>query len=146
LSCRRFIERLANALYPPRDEPVGGRNLGPQEYRNRLWAYVDEKLSGTNRDFVLASLEDVGRRIDRLDSLANRGLHVSEVTAAEVQRLLIGMVTLTHDILTLEPPPTIARSEPYEEGVRRLFEEALRQSDELDEELHEEVDDEEDLK
>ena len=34
LSCRRFLQGLADALYPPRTEPVEGRSLGPNEYRN----------------------------------------------------------------------------------------------------------------
>lgn len=41
LSCRRFLERLANALQPPQDT-IGKdkRKLGPSQYRNRLWKYV----------------------------------------------------------------------------------------------------------
>ena len=44
LSCRRFLENLANALYPPRSEKVKGREVGAAAYRNRLWAYVEERL------------------------------------------------------------------------------------------------------
>jgi hypothetical protein len=125
VSCRRFLERLANALYPPRDELVNGRRVGSAEYRNRLWAYTEEKLSGTSRKVVLATLEDIGRRVDRIDELANKGVHAAEVTRTEVQRLIVGLVTLAYDILTLEPPSKVARLEPYENALRNFLSHTL---------------------
>jgi hypothetical protein len=125
ISCRRFLERLANALYPPLTTKEGDRKLGQAEYRNRLWAYVDKNLSGTNRDLVLATLEDVGNRIDGVDALANKGLHAPRVTAIEVDRLLVGLVLLVYDILMLQPPPKESPLAPYEESVREFFKDAV---------------------
>lgn len=98
LSCRRLLERLADALYPPGPSLPGARDLGHAQYRNRLWAYVDERLaqSESNRKVLQSSLEDIGNRVDRLDTLANKGLH-AQVDAAEVQRLLVGVVVLAYD-------------------------------------------------
>jgi len=39
LSCRQFLEGLANMLFPPREGLVKGRKVSTAEYRNRLWAY-----------------------------------------------------------------------------------------------------------
>lgn len=63
LSCRRFIGQLAGALYPPRNRPVNGRRVGPQEYRNRLWAYVEEH-AGSERSRIHGTLQELGSRLD----------------------------------------------------------------------------------
>jgi hypothetical protein len=124
LSCRRLLERLADALFPPRPSSPGGRELGQAQYRNRLWAYVDERLaqSETNRKVLQSSLEDIGTRVDRLDSLANKGLH-AQVDATEVQRLLVGLVVLAYDLLLLSPVPQKAPEEPYRDSVAKLMRE-----------------------
>jgi len=68
---------------------------------------------------VLASLDDVGRRIDKLDALANKGVHGTEISAAELQRLLVGLTSLTFDVLTIAPPQDKPLYESYE---KHLFE------------------------
>jgi hypothetical protein len=119
LSCRRFLERLADALYPPREVSEGERKLGRPQYRNRLWAYIEEHLEGRSKEVVLASFDDVGGRIDKLDALANKGIHGAEISAAELQRLLVGLTSLTFDVLTMAPPQDKPPYEPYE---KHLFE------------------------
>jgi hypothetical protein len=95
---------------------------------NRLWAYVENNLEGTGRDVVISTLTDIGGRIDRLHDLANKGIHAPKVNPAEMQRLLIGLVSTTYDILTLAPPPMKARMEPYAESVvefaKQLFDDS----------------------
>ncbi len=54
---------------------MNGRSVGPEAYRNRLWAYVEGHLKGSERDVVIAQVKDSGNSLDRLDSLANKGLH-----------------------------------------------------------------------
>jgi hypothetical protein len=54
LSCRRFLERLADALYPPRPGKINGHKVGQGEYRNRLWAYINDAIrSQTQRDIMI---------------------------------------------------------------------------------------------
>jgi hypothetical protein len=125
ISCRRFIQGLADALYAPRSEPVDGRNVGPDAYRNRLWAYVKEQLSTTEGKVVLAELSDVGTRLDRLDDLINKGLHRS-IPVADLRRLILGLVLLAYDLLTLAPPPTSAPTAPYAENVTRIAKDVVR--------------------
>ena len=116
-SCRRFLERLADVLYPAQAEPRDGREVTQANYLNRLWAYVDEKLKGTEHDVVVSTLTDIGKRIDRLNELANKGIHAPQVSPSEMQRLLVGLILTTYDILTLAPPPRKARMEPYVESL-----------------------------
>src|SRR5579884_3472772 len=44
LSGRRLLERTADYLFPPREETFNGRNVGPAEYKNRLWAYIEQAV------------------------------------------------------------------------------------------------------
>lgn len=121
--CRRLIEGLANTLYPARKEQVKGRDVGPEEYRNRLWAYVEERLDASKqaRDLVQKSLQDLGSRIDKLDKLANKGLHAS-TTLLEIDRLLIALVTVAYDLLSVTPPPIEVPIEPHLPELYKLIE------------------------
>ncbi len=104
LSCRRILENLADVVYPPRKELVGGRRVTKKEYRNRLWAYISDCLSGSEKELLLAELNDIGGRVDKIDALANKGIH-DKVSLSEARRLLLGEVILLYDLLTLAPPP-----------------------------------------
>lgn len=60
LSCRRFLERLADAVYPPRETPKDAKHkLGKADYLNRLWAYVQECLGPDGSKTALAEMGDV---------------------------------------------------------------------------------------
>ena len=127
-----MLERLADALYPARTQPVGGRQVGKAEYRNRLWAYIAQQLdaSATNKNLLQASLTDIGNRIDYVEKLANKGLH-GEVDSAEVQRLLVGLITLTFNILMLAPVPNSTPEEPYRESFVRMLRTIMDVNEEL---------------
>jgi len=120
LSCRRLLEQLADVLEPASKREHRGHKLGKAEYRNRLWTFADIQLGGAG-GYVLASLDDVGQRIDRLDTSANRGIHGPAVSPAEVQRMLAGLVALVYDLLTLTPPPSQSGyNKAYEVEAERL--------------------------
>ncbi|MBT2411727.1 hypothetical protein J7I94_14315 [Streptomyces sp. ISL-12] len=129
VSCRRFTEKLADCLYPPREEKVGGRKVGQAEYRNRLWAYVAENVtSDTTRELLIANVEDLGKRIDKLDGLSNKGLH-SDVSSADVNRLLLSLLVVAHDLISLRPPGGAFSYKPYETTIRAFMEEVLHQEE-----------------
>jgi hypothetical protein len=100
LSCRRFLERLANLIYPARTTAEGERKLGPEQFRNRLLAYVDSFL-GPNRS--AGAKKDFTSRLEMIVDVANKGLH-GEVAVDEVHRLVLNLALLTHDLLKLTPP------------------------------------------
>jgi hypothetical protein len=120
VSCRRYLEGLANILYPPRTGLVQGRKVTKDAYRNRLWAYITEKLGGTNQNLAFAQLDDIGHRIDAIDSLSNKGIH-GRVQRLDIERLLVALVTLTYDLFSLTLPPTEASYGPYDESVRQVI-------------------------
>ena len=116
ISCRRFLEGTANVLFPPQAQPRKGRDVGPEQYRNRLWAYVDDNLTGREGELLEAQLTDLGSRIDKLDALANKGLH-SELDRQSVRRLLTALVTVAYDLLTLKAPPQSLPVEPHSRAI-----------------------------
>jgi hypothetical protein len=120
LSCRRFLEKLADVLYPPGPARADGRKVGQAEYRNRLWAYVEDHLDGTDESVALVNLKDLGDRVDRLDELANKGVHAREIDARAIHRLLISLVVLSSDLLSIAPPPLAASNAPYEPALREF--------------------------
>ena len=130
LSCRRFLERLADRLFPPTTTERNGRKLGPAQYRNRLWAYAEDHLEGANLALLLSSLQDVGNRIDALDSCVQRGVHGNELAASELQRILVSMVGTVYDILTLAPPPLSHDLEPYGDHLRSILTDVLKHGNE----------------
>jgi hypothetical protein len=85
-------------------------------YRNRLWAYVEEKIAGSQQELILVNLKDLGGRVDRLNNAASKGIH-ADIEVGEVDRLLTSLLVVTHDILALTPPTATPNLEPYRESV-----------------------------
>jgi hypothetical protein len=127
LSCRRFIGQLADALYPPRETPVKGRKVGPQEYRNRLWAYIEEHARD-DRSTLQGAFEELGDRLDALDQRAQRHVHGLKIGREDVLSLILTMIVWAYDVLTLTPPPTEARIAPHLDSVRRFAGEIVARS------------------
>jgi hypothetical protein len=103
VSCRRIINYVADTLFPPRETQTGDRNLGAGNYRNRLMAFAeDQAKSGTNIDVICSSLELLEAHLEKLDQLANKGVH-DEVTKEGTPRCLLRTVMLLDDIISLRP-------------------------------------------
>jgi hypothetical protein len=119
LSCRRFISQLADAVYPAREKQVRGRKVGPQEYRNRLWAFIEENAGG-ERAHIQGTLQTLGERLDALDERAQRHIHGPHVERSEVRRLILSMIVWTYDVLTLALPPKKASVVPHMDAVHKV--------------------------
>jgi hypothetical protein len=128
LSCRRFLERFADRVFPPQDASWHGRKVGKAEWKNRLWAYVEQSL-GASSTGTGERLDDLGVRIDLLTEAANRGVHHPEISRAAVHRLVVGLLTLVFDLLILTPPPARLPDDAYEAGVLRAVREMFRYED-----------------
>ena len=116
VNCRRFLEGLADALYPPRDGKVDGHSVGEKQHKNRLFAYWSAHPT--------ASAEDIGARIERLFDAANTGVH-ADLTPVEARGLAMGAFVLAHDLLVLEPPPECLPLEPHKDALNRFLQAAL---------------------
>lgn len=113
LSGRRYLEQLADVLFPPREAKYNNRKVGKLEYRNRLWAYISDKKEADD-DLV----KDLGRAVDRLVEEFNAGLH-SERTKKDIEKSLAGAGTLTVALLLLDP---VSARKPYYAHQKRIDE------------------------
>lgn len=104
-SCRRILLDLANALYPPKDEPieVNGKKIkiGNEQYINRLIQFISSKSnSKTYNDVVGSDLDGIGRRLDATNNAVCKGTH-TEITKEEATRYIIHTYLLISDIISL---------------------------------------------
>ena len=97
ISGRRYMEQLANALFPPTDTPRGKRKLDKPAYRNRLWAFAEDHLQGDP-----TRLSIVGREVDRVVEELNAGLH-SDPPKERVAQSISDAAVLTATLFALNP-------------------------------------------
>ena len=98
-SCRRFIENLADALYPATDVEIKGRKLGQAQYINRLWAFMDGSIdSNTNRDLAKAHVDYLGSYLERVHKIGNKGVH-ADLSRTEAIKAVLHTYLLVADIL-----------------------------------------------
>lgn len=96
---RRILLDVADALFPPKDEPVDGRRVGQQDYKNRLWAYAKSKIaSESQRQTVIAELEDLGNRVDAIYIQSNKGVH-AVIGRDEAERIIVRAYLLIADLI-----------------------------------------------
>lgn len=104
-SCRRVLKEFADSVYPPSDSPYidsGGnsRAVTDTNVRNRIWAYLDRKHSGSTKGKLLKiKLEDLGARVDGLYDLASKGMK-SDIDRYEVEMCVIEIFLLLGYILS----------------------------------------------
>jgi hypothetical protein len=97
LSGRRYMEQLADVLFPPTDVERGGRSVGKAAYRNRLWAFVEDNVAGD-----VGRRDVLGREIDRLVEELNGGLH-SDKPHQRILKAFADAAQLTAELLALNP-------------------------------------------
>ena len=100
-AARRVIKDLADSIYPPRETRQGERNLGQDQYINRLWAFLDENADpGSDKDLAKAHINYLGSFIQRLNEKASKGVH-SDVRYSEAVRAVLYTYLTLGDILEL---------------------------------------------
>jgi hypothetical protein len=105
-SCRRILQDLADALFPPQEKDGVTKSgkpikLGPGNYINRLMCFVEAK-SDSDRfaDLVGSHLSFLGDRLDAVFEATQKGSHTS-VTREEANRYVVYAYMLIGDILFL---------------------------------------------
>jgi tetratricopeptide (TPR) repeat protein len=98
-TCRRFIENLADFLYPPRELQKNGRQLGQQQYINRIWAFMDEAIkSESNRELAKSHVDFLGAYLQKIHKLSNKGVHAS-LSRVEAIKTVFHTYLMVADIL-----------------------------------------------
>ena len=98
-TCRRFIESLADVLYPATDEKINGRLLGQQNYINRIWAFMDKSIqSASNKEMAKAHVDYLGVWLQKTHKISNKGVH-TDVTKLEATKAVLHIYLILGDIL-----------------------------------------------
>jgi hypothetical protein len=109
-SCRRILEDLADAVFPPlpdsRIKNVNGNKtkilLGKNNYINRLICFVEDNgATGCSTEVTCAHLNLMKSRLESLSSAANKGTHSDIVSQEEADRYVVYTYMLVGDILSL---------------------------------------------
>lgn len=110
-SCRRVLQDLANAVFPPQDqgrvvEKNGKTNqikLGKDNYINRIICFVDDNSSSTRfNDIVGTHLSFLGARLDAIFKASQKGSHSVITSREEADRYMIYTYLIVGDILSLK--------------------------------------------
>ena len=99
LSGRRYLEQLADVLFPAQDKEHNGRKVGKAEYKNRIWAFIADNATSDD------TLDNLGRATDKLTEEFNACLH-EEQPQDRVLRALVNAAELTAALLALNPAET----------------------------------------
>lgn len=121
ISGRRYVEQLANVLFPPRAELHNGRNVTKEKFRNRIWAFIDQAASPLieNRE------EEIRRRgleVDRIIDEVNSILHGTP-DKARALRILFDLAKLSIDLLQLDPVAARRPYDAYNDNLLKLLRE-----------------------
>ena len=121
LSCRRSLKLLADHLFPPTGETRRGRGLGPDKWKNRLWAYAQDALGSKGGAAMDIRLADIGKRIDAIADTASSTVHRTVIQQVAVTRLVVAWLSLIYDLVLLSPPPTELPEDAYIAGIKRTM-------------------------
>lgn len=93
-SCRRLLLTVADSLFPAQDAEIVDskgkkRKVGPDEYKNRLMAFIEKKISHTSDLSIVSSeLEHLAARLDAVYEKACKGVH-DTITLSEARLTVI---------------------------------------------------------
>lgn len=123
ISGRRILEGIANYLYPPSDINFKGRKVGKAEYKNRLWAYIEQTIE-ENELADKNMLNSLGQEIDKLIQLFNKGLH-GNLSKQEIEIVFKNLIILIKDIIELSPESARKPYLAYEDEINKFHNDVM---------------------
>jgi hypothetical protein len=121
LSGRRYMEQLADALFPARSGKHNGRTVNQAAYKNRLWAFVEENTVGDAEN-----LNILGGEIDRAVEELNSALH-GRRSADRVYQAFADIAQISVKLLTLNPEKSKKPYFAYQNRMLDFLKEVLGQ-------------------
>lgn len=105
-SCRRLLLAVADSVFPPRDvayiDSKGtSRQVGPEQYKNRLLAAIDQCLkSQSARSLLTSEIDHIASRLDAIYELSSKGVH-ADVTIEEADLAVIHTYLIVAEVARL---------------------------------------------
>jgi hypothetical protein len=131
LSGRRLLEQVADYLFPPRPTLWNDRKVGRPQYRNRLWAYLEQTCAELGLDKASA-LTTLGKEADRLVELFNAGLH-ADPTREKVETAFRDLVLWLTSVIEISPAHARRPYLAYEQELGNFMRDVLGDRIEPDE-------------
>jgi hypothetical protein len=106
-SCRRLLMSLADAVFPPSNiDYIDGRGkprkVGQEQYKNRITAFLDQKLqSGSTAVILNSEIEHLAARLDAVYEKACKGVH-DNVTIEETRLAVIQTYLMIAEVARLD--------------------------------------------
>lgn len=97
LSGRRYMEQLADSLFPAQAAKRNNRSLGKEAFKNRIWAYIEDNSAG-DKNLLMA----LGKENDNIFDYFNKGLHAT-TTKEEIMKNIVRAADLTVRLIELSP-------------------------------------------
>ena len=117
ISGRRYIEQLADALFPASSVSFRGRDVSASKFKNRIWAYMDNSLS-LESGVRANSLRVLGGEVDRLIDAVNALVHGAPESDF-ARRTFADLAKLTIALFGLDP---LAVRQPYRAFEKNMSE------------------------
>ncbi|MNK66195.1 hypothetical protein D3C87_855090 [compost metagenome] len=123
ISGRRYIEQLADVLFPPSDTLHNGRSVKKDKFRNRIWAFIDQSIttSTANRNEIV---KRHGLEVDRLIDELNAILHGTP-NKTHALRVLFDLAKISIKLLQLNPAVTRNSYYAFNDNIRNLLRESI---------------------
>jgi len=105
-SCRRLLMSVADSLFPAQSEPWKDakgklRKVGPDEYKNRLVAYIENRISSDSSFSIIATeIEHLAARLDAVYEKASKGVH-ADVSRDEARLAVIQTYLFIGEVVRL---------------------------------------------
>lgn len=122
ISGRRYIEQLADALFPPVKTSANDRSLDRSAYKNRLWAFVEAAVDGD-----AARLKSIGKEIDRVVKAVNAGVHANR-PKDRVACAICDAAQLTATLFALNPEAAKNGYLAYTDSIRAFVSKGFERS------------------
>jgi len=114
LSGRRYLEQLADVLFEPSDVKFNGRNVRKADYKNRIWAFIENSIRQSGAD--TSNIIKLGKEVDRIVNLFNTAIH-GEPDQNAVIKGFADLAKISLVLITLQP---LYSKNPYYAYEKRL--------------------------
>lgn len=103
-SCRKIVKLLADKVFPARDKKYkmkDGRSIkvGEPNYINRLCAFLDQKVAGEERKFLIAELEYFESYLRQIIEYTQMGEHKPSIEKYHADMISIHTYLICSEIL-----------------------------------------------
>lgn len=108
-SCRRVLKFIADYTFPQREEKYKMKDdrefeVKDPNFVNRLCAFVDQKLNGDKRKFLLSEIDYLESYLRQVVEFTQMGEHNKNITKSDAYMIATHTYLIISDIFKLIPP------------------------------------------